>query len=274
LKIISISRILIYSITSLGCFIIVLGLFSPATFASSTCYGTTNACYGLSLSVSPGSGPAGGTFTVTTSWTGPQSGVPQEGNNLYWIVVNTPSGNSYICGTASSEYCFSTLTLPSSPVPNSATLTCNIPYGGPGTLSGSYSGGSAAGYKPGVKACDSGASQPVWYQSSSSLSLAALESYCSGSSSFPSTTGSTLDGSTTSGGTYTAYACWFSSGGPGGLVSNTFSALPSSTVPEFPIGASVGLLLVVGLVIPLMLLLKIKFLQSGRRSFLREMKSA
>ena len=184
-----------------------------------------------SVSVSPPSGGSGTAFGIQTGFT---NTITTEEYFITFVAVVTPSSVVYTCGPTSG--CNSVY------VGESSSGTCTIPFGASGSLTSTGS----------INNC-SGSNSAAWVEQSG-LSISTLESDCESVNigSYSGSPGGVGDTSQT--GTYTVIACW-QNPGAGETASSiwtdtTFSVTgSSSSVPEFPMGITILLVVMVPLLL-------------------------
>jgi hypothetical protein len=184
--------------------------FAPAVFANSiglTVNGTANAA------IVPGS-----TVAINNVF----SGLAGETDTLTWVGVVTPNGNTFIFAPGTN--------IVFSGGASSGGVTCNVPYGGSGSLSVTGQSGTAS-----VTGCSG--SNPLWLQTTSTQTLGSLSTACTASpNSPPATSGSASNGDTSQKGTYEVLACYSST-----TLSGSFtSADQTFTTPEFGLGLGIA----------------------------------
>jgi hypothetical protein len=176
--------------------------------------------------VSPSSCPPNTVVTITISAT-----IDEDSQKSVQLIVVTPNGDVYM-----PKVSFSFMGGPI----GSSTITCSVPFGGPGTLTSTATNAGSAAFCSGSNAAE-------WYQiTNPTLSSEEMEKCNAGG-----TIISAGEGSTAQGGTYTVLGCFEDVS----YIPTQFSITSAiSGVPQFPL----GLAALFAVMLPILLIFRTK----------------
>jgi hypothetical protein len=135
--------------------------------------------------------PAGSVVTINNAFVGIASGE----NVVIWLAVGTPGGAVYLFEPGPGNY------IDFHGGASGGSITCNVPFGGSGSLSTSGASGTAT-----VDHCSG--TNPLWSLSATTETPSDIETACDGGHT-PAVTGSPTSGDTSTMGLYAVVACYY-----------------------------------------------------------------